>query len=139
LLNCLIQQTLQNRQSYSDVQKRHIGLEPAKENKNKCDYLTKAVTLSTTPVSDEELIDFLKQMQIATFGIVTVHKNNNHEDNISQDELSYFVYIRLIDSVHRGCRIKQIQTLNHYVYCVTFVFVALAAKTSPKIDTHKYG
>jgi hypothetical protein len=74
-------------------EQRHIGLESAKENKNKCDYLTKAITLGTTPVSDEELIDFLKQMQIATFGIVTVHNNNNHEDDLSQDSLSYFVFL----------------------------------------------
>jgi hypothetical protein len=43
-------------------EQRHIGLEPAKENKNKCDYLTKAITLVTMHVCDEELIDFLKRM-----------------------------------------------------------------------------
>ncbi len=74
-------------------EQRHIDLEPAKENKNKCDYLRKAITLVTTPVSDEELIDFLKQMQIATFGIVTVHNNNNHKDDLSEDSPSYFVFL----------------------------------------------
>jgi hypothetical protein len=74
-------------------EQKHIGLEPAKENKNKCDYLTKAITLGTTPVSDEELSDFLKQMQNVTFGIVTVHNNNDHEHHLSQDPQSYFVFL----------------------------------------------
>ena len=73
-------------------EQRHIRLEPPKENKNKWDYLTKAITLGSTPVSDEELIDFLKQMQNATFGIVTVHNNNNHEDHLSNPQ-SYFVFL----------------------------------------------
>jgi hypothetical protein len=41
-------------------------------------------------VCDEELIDFLKRMQIATFGIVTVHNNSNHEDDLSEDSLSLY-------------------------------------------------
>ena len=108
LLNCVIQQTLQNRESYSDIRNKDIlrnpanpskpGIvfrysEPAKENKNKCDYLTRAITLGTTPLSDEELIDFLKHMQIATFGIITVHNNNTHEDDLSHNSLSYFVFL----------------------------------------------
>ena len=74
-------------------EQRHLSLERAKENKNKCDYLTRAITLGTTPLSDEELIDFLEHMRYATFGIVTVHNNNTDEDDLSQDSLSYFVYI----------------------------------------------
>lgn len=66
-------------------------LEPAKENKNKCDYLTRAI--GTTPLSIEELTDFLEHMRNATLAIVTVHNNNTHEDDLSQDSLSYFVYI----------------------------------------------
>jgi hypothetical protein len=71
----------------------HLNLEPAKENKNKRDYLRRTITLRTTPLSDEEFIDFLELMQNATFGVVTVHKNNNQGDNSSHDSLSYFVYI----------------------------------------------
>ena len=74
-------------------EQRHISLEPAKENKNKCDYLARAITVGTTPMSDEELIDFLENMRDATFGIVTVHNNNTHNDDLSQDSLSYFVYL----------------------------------------------
>jgi len=74
-------------------EQRHISVEPAKENKNKCDYLTRAITLGTTLFSDEELIDFLKHMQIATFGIITVHNKNTHEDHLSHNSLSYFVFL----------------------------------------------
>ncbi|MGB8938299.1 MAG: hypothetical protein WCC17_24670 [Candidatus Nitrosopolaris sp.] len=70
----------------------HLNLEPAKENKNKRDYLRRAITLCTTPLSDEELIDFLEHMRNATYGVVTVH-NNTSEDNSNHDSLSYFVYI----------------------------------------------
>jgi hypothetical protein len=73
---------------------RHLSLEPAKENINKRDCLTRAITLGTTPLSDEELMDFLEHMH-ATFGIVTVHNNNTHEDDLSEGSLSYFVYINL--------------------------------------------
>jgi len=71
----------------------HVNLQPAKENKHKWDYLRRAITLGTTPLSDEELINFLQLMRNATFGVVTVHKNSDHEDNSSHDWLSYFVYI----------------------------------------------
>jgi hypothetical protein len=70
----------------------HLNLEPAKENKNKRDYLRRAIRIGTTPLSDEELIDFLEHIRNATFGVVTV-RNNTSEDNSSQDSLSYFVYI----------------------------------------------
>ena len=63
---------------------RHLSLEPAKENKNKRDCLTRAITLGTTPLSDEELMDLLERIRNATFGIVTVHNNNTHEDDLSQ-------------------------------------------------------
>lgn len=79
---------------------RHLSLE-AIESKKKCDYLTRAFTFGAIPLSNEELIDFLGHMHNATFGVVTVHNNNTHEDNLSQDELSYFVYIKLLDSVLR--------------------------------------
>ena len=72
---------------------RHLNLEPAKENKNKRDYLRRAFTLSTTPLSDEELINFLELMRNTTFGVVTVY-NNTYEDNSNHDSLSYFVYIK---------------------------------------------
>jgi hypothetical protein len=71
----------------------HVNLQPTKENKYKWDYLRRAITLGTTPLSDEELINFLQLMRNATFGVVTVHKNSDHEDNSSHDSLSYFVYI----------------------------------------------
>jgi hypothetical protein len=74
-------------------EQRHIRLEPPKKKPHKWDYLTKAITLGSTPVTDEELIDFLKQMQNVTFGIVTVHNNNNHEDHLSKDPQSYFVFL----------------------------------------------
>ena len=61
-------------------EQRHISVEPAKENKNKCYYLMRAITVGTTPLSDEELIDFLKDMQTATFGITIDHNNSTHED-----------------------------------------------------------
>ena len=65
-------------------EQRHLSLvELAKENKSKCDYLTRAITLGTTPLSDEELIDFLKHIRIATFGIVAVHNSNNHEQRFA--------------------------------------------------------
>jgi hypothetical protein len=70
----------------------HLNLESAKENKNKWDYLRRAITIGTTPLSDEELIDFLDHMRNATFGVITV-RNNTSEDNSSHDLLSYFVYI----------------------------------------------
>ena len=60
-------------------EQRHLSLEPAKENNSKRDYLTRAIRLGTTPLSDEELIDFLEHMRNATFGIVTVHNNNTHQ------------------------------------------------------------
>jgi hypothetical protein len=69
----------------------HLNLKPAKENKNKWDYLKRAITLGTTPLSDEELIDFLELMRNATFGVVTVH-SDTYEDNSSHSP-SYFVYI----------------------------------------------
>ena len=72
---------------------RHLNLEPAKENKNKRDYLRRAFTLGTTPLSDEELINFLELMQNTTFGVVTVY-NNTYEDNSNHNSLSYFVYIK---------------------------------------------
>jgi hypothetical protein len=68
---------------------RHLGPECAEENKDKCDYLRRAIMLGTTPLSDEELTDFLERMRDATFGIVRVHNNN------SQDSLSYLVYVNL--------------------------------------------
>ena len=71
----------------------HLNLEPAKENKNKMEYLRRAITVGTTPLSDEELIDFLQHTRNATFGVVTV-RNNTSEDNSSHDSLSYFVYIK---------------------------------------------
>jgi hypothetical protein len=72
---------------------RHLSLEPAKENKNKRDYLRRAFTLGTTPLSDEELINFLELMQDTTFGVVTVY-NNSYEDYSNHNSLSYFVYIK---------------------------------------------
>jgi hypothetical protein len=74
-------------------EQRHLSLDFAKENKNKSGCLRRAITLGTTPLSDEELIDFLEHMRNATFGVVTVHNNDNHEDNSSQDSLSYFVFL----------------------------------------------
>jgi len=47
----------------------------------------------TTPLSDEELLNFLELMRNATFGVIIVH-NNTSEDNSSHDSLSYFVYIK---------------------------------------------
>ena len=70
----------------------HLNLEQAKENKNKRDYLRRAITIGTTPLSDEELIDFLEHIRNATFGVVT-QRNNTSEDNSSHDSLYYFVYI----------------------------------------------
>jgi hypothetical protein len=70
----------------------HLNIERTKENKNKRDYLKRTITIGTTPLSDEELIDFLEHMRNATFGVVTV-RNNTSEDNSSDDSLSYFVYI----------------------------------------------
>jgi hypothetical protein len=77
----------------------HLYLESAKEreypkeNKNKREYLRRAITAGTTPLSDEELLNFLEVMRNATFGVITVH-NNTSEDNSSHDSLSYFVYIK---------------------------------------------
>lgn len=68
---------------------RFLSLEPAKEeNKNKCDYLTRAIALGRTPLSDEELTDFLESMRNATFGIVTDHNSDTRIDDLSQDLLS---------------------------------------------------
>ena len=53
--------------------------------------LTERRMLGMTPLSDEELMDFLKYMR--TFGIVTIHNNKNHEGNLSQDSLTYFVFL----------------------------------------------
>jgi hypothetical protein len=73
---------------------RHLSLKPAKEkNKNKCDYLTRAVALGMTALSDEELTDFLEHMRNTTFGTVTGHDNNTQKDDLSQDSLSYFVFL----------------------------------------------
>ena len=70
----------------------HLNLEQAKENKNKRDYLRKAITIGAAPLSDEELIDFLEHIRDATFGVVT-QRNNTSEDNSSHDSLYYFEYI----------------------------------------------
>jgi len=40
------------------LQQAHLNLKP--ENKNKCDYFMRVIALGTTPLSDEELMDFLK-------------------------------------------------------------------------------
>jgi hypothetical protein len=74
-------------------QQTHLNLEPAKENKNKGQYFRRAITVGTTPLSDEELLNFLELMRNATFGVITVH-NNTSEDNSSHDSLTYFVYIK---------------------------------------------
>jgi hypothetical protein len=75
-------------------QQRHLSIKPAKEqNKNKCDYLTRTIAFGTTPLSDEELTDFLERMRNATFGIATGHNNNTKKDDLSQDSLSYFVFL----------------------------------------------
>ncbi|MGA9149254.1 MAG: hypothetical protein WBZ36_01645 [Candidatus Nitrosopolaris sp.] len=72
---------------------RFLSLEPAKrENKNKCDYMTRAIALGRTRLSDEELTDFLERMRNATFGIVTDHNSDTRIDD-SQDLLSYFVFL----------------------------------------------
>jgi hypothetical protein len=76
--------------AFTYSKERHLSLE-AIEGKKKCDYLRKAITLGTTPLSDEELTDFLEIMRNATFGVV--HKNSDHEDNSSHGSSSYFVYI----------------------------------------------
>jgi hypothetical protein len=68
-------------------EQRHFTLERATENKNNCDYVTRAIKLTTTPLSNEELIDFLEHMRNTTFGVVTVRNGNTHE------WLSHFVYI----------------------------------------------
>ena len=73
---------------YSD--QTHFDVEPAKER----EYLRRAITVGTTPLSDEELLNFLELMRNATFGVITVH-NNISEDNSSHDSRSYFVYINL--------------------------------------------
>jgi hypothetical protein len=73
---------------------RFLSLEPAKEeNKNKCDYLRRAIALGTTRLSDEELTDFLERMRNATFGILTDHNTDTHIDG--QDLLSYFVFLHI--------------------------------------------
>ncbi len=72
----------------------HLDLEPGKENKNKNkrEYLRRAITAGTTPLSDEELLNFLEVVRNAMFGVITV-QNNTSEDN-SSHLLSYFVYIK---------------------------------------------
>ncbi|MGA9149895.1 MAG: hypothetical protein WBZ36_04880 [Candidatus Nitrosopolaris sp.] len=73
---------------------RLLNLECAKENKDKYDYLTRAITLGTTPLSLEELIDFLGHIRTSTFRVVTLHNDVTHEQsNLTQDSPSYFVYI----------------------------------------------
>ena len=72
---------------------RFLSLERAKEeNKNKSDYLRRAIAFGTTRLSDEELTDFLERMRNATFGIVTDHNSETRIDD-SQDSLSYFVLL----------------------------------------------
>jgi hypothetical protein len=73
---------------YSD--QTHLNLEPAKGNKNKYDYFMRVMALGTTPLSDEELMDFLKNMRNTTFGIITSEDNSSHGS-----PLSYFVYINM--------------------------------------------
>jgi hypothetical protein len=70
-------------------QQTHLNLEPAKER----EYFRRAFTVGTTPLSEEELLNFLELMRNATFGVITVH-NNTSEDNSSHDSLTYFVYIK---------------------------------------------
>ncbi|HYA83565.1 MAG TPA: hypothetical protein VEH06_08985 [Candidatus Bathyarchaeia archaeon] len=67
----------------------HVNLELDKENKNKCDYFRRAIQLGSTPLSDEEFIDFLKHMRNATFGVITKKYDQ------SQSSLSYFVYVNI--------------------------------------------
>jgi YVTN family beta-propeller protein len=61
--------------------------------------LRRAITVGTTPLSDEELLNFLELMRNATFGVITVH-NITSEDNSSRDSLSYFVYIKSSSPLH---------------------------------------
>jgi len=53
----------------------------------------RVIALGTTPLSDEELMDFLKHMRNTTFGIITIRNDKNHEGNLSQDSLTYFVFL----------------------------------------------
>jgi hypothetical protein len=61
-------------------EQRHLRLECAKENKDKYDYLRRAITHGTTPLSLEELIHFLGHTR-SSFGVVTLHNNVTHEHN----------------------------------------------------------
>ena len=78
LLNCLIQQVIRRKQS----KERHLSLEPSKE--IKYDYLTRANTLGTSPLSYEELIDFLEHIRISTFGVVTVNNKNTNKKDLTK-------------------------------------------------------
>jgi len=80
---------------------RHLKLQLTNENKNKANYLIKAINQGKTVLSEEELTHFLEIIKGATFGIVTVCNNNIYK-NVSakkgeiqrEPHLSYFVYIR---------------------------------------------
>lgn len=80
---------------------RQITLHLANENKNKDNYLIRAITKGKTLLSEDELTNFLENMKDATFGIITVYFEYDHhitasEDKISQQQKSsqsYFVYI----------------------------------------------
>jgi len=50
--------------AFSYSKERHLSLE-AIESKKKSDYLRRAITLGTTPLSNEELMDFLQLVQIS--------------------------------------------------------------------------
>jgi hypothetical protein len=80
---------------------RHIKLQLNNENKNKANYLIRAINQGKIPLHDEELTDFLENIKHATFGIVTICRNNIYK-NLStkqgevhrEPHMSYFVYIR---------------------------------------------
>src|SRR2546422_5945656 len=55
---------------------RHVKLQLTNENKNRANYLIRAINQGKTILCDEELIDFLGKIKGATFGIVTVCNNN---------------------------------------------------------------
>jgi hypothetical protein len=80
---------------------RHVKLQLTIENKNRANYLIRAINQRKILLRDYELTDFLGNIRDATFGILTVCHNNIYK-NLSENQgevqqeshTSYFLYIR---------------------------------------------
>lgn len=80
-------------------EQRYLAIEPA--NKNKSNYLIRAIEHGTILLNDEELMDFIEKMKNVTFGIVRVDDQKRYKNASAQASdvdkgplQSYFVFVK---------------------------------------------